>query len=223
LTIQERTAEEPGGNTTSLERPRWTFQPACPQAFASSEPRVFLVGEEPNGDNWPRYEPRDMGYFFREGLRTRGFGNVKFLRASLLCLDGVLRPLTIPPWPEWWENLTLAALLLDHLLYLDLRAIEGGGRTKAAGESKRSRVLQYVKNNLNEIVDYWDRWKPSHTVLLGGIAREVFEKVVVRELRRRGIGVLRMGWPHPSANGYPEADVAKLQKNFRPLDRPILW
>lgn len=109
-------------------RPRWTFEPAAAdaEAFARSGSRVFLVGPEPNGDNYPLDQPKDMGHFFREGLQTRGFGNVKFLRASLLCLEGVLRPLTIPPWPNWWEDLALAGPLLDHLLFLDLKPIEGG-------------------------------------------------------------------------------------------------
>src|SRR3990172_4088507 len=135
-----------------MDRPRWTFEPAHAEAFARSGSRVFLVGPEPNGDNYPPYQPKDMGHFFREGLRTRGFGNVKFLRASLLCLEGVLHPLTIPPWPNWWEYLALAEPLLDHLLFLDLRPIEGGGRLRASGEGMESRVSRYVKDNLEAIV-----------------------------------------------------------------------
>jgi hypothetical protein len=202
-------------------RPRWTFAPADAAAFARSRHRVFLVGPEPNGDNYPPNQPKDMSHFFREGLRSRGFGNVKFLRATLLCLEGVLRPLTIPPWPDWWEDLPRAEPLLDHLLFLDLKPIEGGGRLKAPGEDMKRRVSRYVKDHPEEVLGYWEQWRPTHTVLLGRVAQRVFEGLVAPELLKRDTNVRRVGWPHPSANGYHEAYVAKLQTGFRALGRPV--
>jgi len=145
---------------------RWTFHPADPEAFARSEPRVFLIGMEPNGENYPPDQPKDMGHYFRAGLHTRGYDNLKFLRASLLQLEGVLRPLADAPSPPiWWGNLALAKPLLAHLLYLDLKPTEGGGRSGASSANKRRRVRRYVEANPKKIVSYWMRWKPSSVVL----------------------------------------------------------
>lgn len=199
------------------DRVHWTHEPPNRVTFEQATPKVFLVGPEPNGSNYPDNEPRDMGHYFQRGLSARGFGNVKFLRASLLQLDGVLRrPEKFPP--DWWEDLEKAKPLLQHLLYLDLRPYEGGGKTN------EPRVRQYVEQHLESIVSYWQRWKPSHMILQGGPAQRVFETLVRPELLRRGITVLRAGLPHPSANGYHEYAVATMRERFSPLDQPIqVW
>lgn len=201
---------------SEAKRARWTFSPAAgAQRFLASPTRVFLVGPEPNGDGYPEGEPKDMGHVFSAGLRTRGFGNLKFVRASLLCLEGVLRPLAIPPWPVWWEDLERARLLLDHLLFLDLSAVEGGGRHNSGG--MESRVRQYVQENPDEVISHWAKWNPTHTVLLGGLAHDVFQDLVAPQLRSRRIWTRWIRWRHPSANGYPITDLARLQTGFHDL------
>ncbi len=204
---------------------RWTFQPADPEAFACSERRVFLVGMEPNGENYPPDQPKDMGHYFRVGLGTRGFGNLKFLRASLLQLEGVLRPLADASWPPiWWEDLALVRPLLAHLLYLDLKPTEGGGRSGASSADKKRRVRRYVEVNPKKVVSHWMRWKPSYVVLQGNDVQEVFENLIARRLRECRIAVQRVGVPHPSANGYHQTGVATMRENLRPLNEPIrVW
>ncbi len=140
----------------------WTFEPVCPDAYASASPKVFIVGVEPN-DEGLRPARRDMGLWFCTARRNGYWGNPMFYRVTLLQLRAMLGK---PAENKYQSEEDLS--ILAHLRYLDLKGAGGGAAVKG-----RQIVRDWVIEHLQQVVHYWVKDRPDITVLQGGHAHVV--------------------------------------------------
>ncbi len=191
----------------------WTFRPVYPGAWARIRPRVFIVGPEPNDEGLQPGRPgRDMGLWFRTAWKCNYWGNPKFFRGTLVQLCAALgKPV------ETVEQAETDLSIVKHLRYLDLKAAGGGASVRM-----RRDIAEWATEHIDDVAAYWLKDQPDVTVLQGGHAQWVFEKIVGQVLRDRHIEAQRVGLPHPSQAGYNLDALKEVQKHLRPLSEPLL-
>jgi hypothetical protein len=167
----------------------WTYGPPYPRLFRQSEPRVFIVGVEPIGGR-PHPSSRDMGDWFRLARRKDYWKDPHYYCGTMLRLRAVVGlPVDDLKYAE--QDLSI----LRHLRYIDLKATEGSGSVPDPPID----IQNYVRNNINNIAQYWKSDTPKITVLLGWAAQRVFEQMVKGELIKANLAHLkRVGLSHPS-------------------------
>ena len=213
---------------------KWTFSPVDPEAWDKAQERVLLLGADPN--ETADYEgPRDMGAWFRSVQPERLGGNSKFLVRNIAQLLGALgKAETTFPTEASLSSKTVRELLhrgeltpiLSTLRYADLKAAGGGSK------ATQSAVRRYVQSHLEEVLRFWlpqpgDPAAPTITVVQGGIAHRVFDRLVRRRLIEAKAGGTYVGMPHPSEqSGYESLRLGAIamRGQLRPFARDaVRW
>ena len=213
---------------------KWTFKPVDADRWSDTNPRVLLLGAEPNGDN--DYEgPRDMGEWFRAAtLENRYSRNRRFFTSNIAQLNGVLsteyfqhtHSLNTNMIDQLYKN-GIISDMLSHLRYADLKAIGGGA------VAMTERVMEYVKDHLEEVLGFWNPMgshrPPTHTVIQGAHAHQVFMDMIRPELQKRAWSGFYIGMPHPSAQTISyeslRSGAAEMFAHFKPFTDPtgVRW
>lgn len=182
----------------------WTFSPYNLPKWNQSKERILFVAAEPNGE-----QPNggyDMGEWFRTAPQNEFWKNQQFYRRTEIILEGMSNDKS----PN----------IFDNFRFMDLKATSGGG------QANRRHVKNYVRDNLNEVIRYFNSTdegfglSPHLIVLLGNTAQSVFNECV----RPRLLGNNHLEWigmPHPSHTvGYD--GLVKACTEIRNKDNPRL-
>jgi hypothetical protein len=159
---------------------KWKFTPYDLNKWNNSNERVLLVAAEPNGQN-PHSGILDMGNWFETATpKNKYHANPQFYKRCKKILDGI----------------NGGQKGFDNFRFMDLKATQGGA------EASPDDVLKYVKDNMIEVVKYFDSTdqsfglSPHIIVLLGNTAQSVFVKCI--KPRIKNTEIKWVGMPHPS-------------------------
>jgi hypothetical protein len=137
----------------------WKFTPYDLDKWNKAEERILFVAHEPNGDN--PYGEEDMGHWFKTAPHNNFYKNEPFYRRCEIILNGING-----------KN------GFDNFRFMDLKATQGGGK------ADKKAVSDYVKDNLNEVIKYFNSidtdfgLSPHIIVLLGNIAQSIFSELI---------------------------------------------
>ncbi|MDP3010268.1 MAG: hypothetical protein Q8N30_14520 [Methylococcales bacterium] len=184
---------------------KWKFTPCYLPEWNNSEERVLFVAAEPNGQN-PHSGILDMGHWFKTAApENKYYTNSQFYTRCKIILDGI--------------NGNQKGF--NNFRFMDLKATQGGA------EASQDIVLNYVKDNIIEVVKYFNSTdqsfglSPHIIVLLGNTAQSVFVKCIKPEIKNTKIKWV--GMPHPSHTvGYEGLQYASkhIKKNLKLLNEP---
>lgn len=200
---------------------QWTFKPIDKDTWNSSDRRVLILGEEPNGYG---QDVPDMGSFFRNEVTMPSNGS--FARMTLLHLWGARCNGEAVPRDEA-GHVDYAAITRDHLKHLrycDLSPTEAGGK---GGNFKR--VLRGYTAQVAAVHSFWSddhEFAPPHvTVLHGQVVRDIFVQLI-----RPHILPIVLGEPggalgfvamnHPGAHGINLESMAQFVATMGDRIRP---
>ncbi len=192
----------------------WTFDPPYPEDYFARSPkeRVIVVGAEPNDKGADQLPCPDMGVVIREQLA--GGKYQRYHQATLQQVRAVLSNGALKSDED----------VLKHLRYVDLKATGG------TGSANRAEIRSWVQAHAAQVVGYWLNDRPENTIIQGGHAQVVFEKIVARELRNRNVEGLKVGLPHPSQQNWGSfndpayaAALTQVRQQLRRLGEPLRY
>jgi hypothetical protein len=185
---------------------RWEFTPYNIVEWNNSSERILFVAAEPNGEQ-PNGGNYDMGEWFRTAKQDNNFhNNERFFRRSEIILTGILNG----------ENIDD---VFGCFRFMDLKATSG------CAKSDLSEIENYVINNLNEVIKYFNSTdkkfglSPHIIVLLGNAAQSIFKRLLRPRLMNNS-SLQWVGMPHPSHTVDYEA-LAKASAEIRKHLNPI--
>lgn len=154
-------------------RDLWTFDPPCGREYESVDPRVVLVGGEPNGENL-HGERHDMGDWFNTALDHDAWENRRsrqFLERSLLYVEAIVLPHAEGLWANWRQRKAeVRERLLRHLRFVDLKAEEGDGAADV------HEVLNWVDQHTQTVEGLFIVPPAQIIIVLGRTAQKVFRQ-----------------------------------------------
>ncbi len=183
----------------------WKFTPYNLEKWNDAEERVMFVASEPNGEN-PNGNVFDMGHWFRNAERNNFYNNKRFFTRCEYILRGIAMNRS-------------RVNIFDNFRFMDLKATQGGNYAVVAC------VRDYVKNNMSDVVKYFDSCdetfgiSPNIIVLLGNPAQFIFTKYIRSKLLNSRT-LQWVGMPHPSnAVGYEGLKFAAghIRSHLKPI------
>ena len=184
----------------------WKFTPYDINKWNKAEERILFVASEPTVDQ-PNSGILDMGDWFRTaGAKNKYHKNKPFFRRCEIMLNGI--------------NDKNTGNVFDNFRFMDLKATQG------YSESGSNAVSEYVINNMNDVIKYFNSTdesfglSPHIIVLLGNTAQSVF----INCIRKQIINDKSLKWiamPHPSGqivyDGLLEAGK-KIREHLKPIN-----
>ena len=154
-----------------------------------------------------------MGDWFRTANEKNNYhGNPQFFMRCVIMLNGINGKSTGQAYVKNDAD-------FNNFRFMDLKATQGGGK------ADKKAVSDYVKNNLNEVIKYFNSTdtdfglSPHIIVLLGNTAQSIFSELIKKELIDKNLKWIVM--PHPSHTvGYVDLESAskKIKEHLRPIN-----